>query len=102
MTVVQQLYYLLAIDVEIERFRKSIASIDDTLADNHLLLETQRSLEETQATLRTQETERKDLELTVEHALDAPDSGMIVELGPLTGPPRHHDDRVAQVGVAME
>ena len=66
MTVVQQLYDLLAIDVEIERFRKSIASIDDTLADNHLLLETQRSLEQTQATLRTQETERKDLELTVE------------------------------------
>jgi predicted nucleic acid-binding Zn-ribbon protein len=66
MTVVQQLYDLLAIDVEIERFRKSIVSIDDTLADNHLLLETQRSLEETQATLRTQETERKDLELTVE------------------------------------
>ena len=66
MTVVQQLYDLLAIDVEIERFRKSIVSIDDTLVDNHLLLETQRSLEETQATLRTQETERKDLELTVE------------------------------------
>jgi len=66
MTVVQQLYDLLAIDVEIERFRKSIVSIDDTLVDNHLLLETQRSLEETQATFRTQETERKDLELTVE------------------------------------
>ena len=66
MTVVQQLYDLLAIDVEIERFRKSIASIDDTLADNHLLLETQRALEETQTTLRKQETERKDLELIVE------------------------------------
>ena len=66
MTVVQQLYDLLAIDMEVERFRKSIVSIDDTLADNHLLLETQRALEETQATLRKQETERKDLELIVE------------------------------------
>lgn len=66
MTVVQQLYDLLAIDVEIERFGKSIASIDGILADNHLLLEVQRALEETQATLREQETERKDLELIVE------------------------------------
>ena len=66
MTVVQQLYDLLSVDVEIERFGKSIASIDDILADNHLLLEVQRALEETQATLRKQETERKDLELIVE------------------------------------
>ena len=66
MTVVQQLFDLLAIDVEIERFRKSIASIDDTFADNHLLLEAQLALDETQATLITQETERKDLELIVE------------------------------------
>ena len=66
MTVVQQLYDLLAIDVEIERLGKSIASIDAILADNHLLLEVQRALEETQATLREQETERKDQELIVE------------------------------------
>ncbi|MDP6101831.1 MAG: C4-type zinc ribbon domain-containing protein [Dehalococcoidia bacterium] len=70
MTVVQQLYDLLAIDVEIERYRKSIASIDETLADNRLLLETQRTLEAIRLTLKQQETERKDLDLTLESYQD--------------------------------
>jgi hypothetical protein len=70
MTVVQQLYDLLAIDVEIERYRKSIASIDETLADNRLLVETQRTLEAIRLTLRQQETERKDLDLTLESYQD--------------------------------
>ena len=70
MTVVQQLYDLLAIDGELERYRQSIASIDDTLADNHLLLKTRHALEEAQATLKKQETGRKDLELTVESYQD--------------------------------
>ncbi|MDA0988696.1 MAG: C4-type zinc ribbon domain-containing protein [Chloroflexi bacterium] len=70
MTVVQQLYDLLAVDVEIDKHKQSIASIDETLADNRLLLGTQRAVEETQATLREQETVRKDLELIVESYQD--------------------------------
>jgi predicted nucleic acid-binding Zn-ribbon protein len=70
MTVVQQLYDLLAIDVEIDKCKQSIASIDETLADNRLLLGTQRVVEETQATLREQETVRKDLELVVDSYQD--------------------------------
>lgn len=66
MTVVQQLYDILVVDVEIERYRKSISTIDETLADNQLQMRTKRAVDEAQATLRKQETERKDLEITVE------------------------------------
>ncbi|MFH1560358.1 MAG: C4-type zinc ribbon domain-containing protein [Chloroflexota bacterium] len=70
MTVVQQLFDLLGIDNDIERYNQSVASIEDALADNHLLLETQRAVEETRATLRKQETERGDMDLAVESFQD--------------------------------
>ncbi|MBI2856133.1 MAG: hypothetical protein HYX93_04730 [Chloroflexi bacterium] len=64
MTVVQQLFDLLGIDNDIERYNQSIASVEKALADDHLLLETQQAVERAQATLRRQETERMELELT--------------------------------------
>jgi hypothetical protein len=63
MTVVQQLFDLLGIDNDIERYNQSIASVEMGLEDNHLLLETQQAVEGAQATLRKQEAERRDLEL---------------------------------------
>ncbi|MBI4282548.1 MAG: hypothetical protein HY672_03565 [Chloroflexi bacterium] len=65
MTVVQQLFDLMGVDVDIERYNQSIASVEEALADNHLLLEAQRAVEEAQAVLKKQEGERRDLELTV-------------------------------------
>ena len=65
MTVVRQLFDLLGIDGEIERNSQSISTVESALADNHLLLKTQRAVEEAQATLKIQEAERRDLELIV-------------------------------------
>ena len=66
MTVVQQLFDLLGIDTELDQHKQSIASIDQTLADNRLLINSQKAVEETQAALRKQEAEHKDIELAVE------------------------------------
>ena len=65
MTVVQQLYDLSGIDGGIDRHGQSIASIDETLADNQLLLRSRRAVEVARAALSKQEVARKDLDLTV-------------------------------------
>ena len=65
MTVVQQLYDLSGIDGGIDRHGQSIASIDETLADNQLLLRSRRAVEVARAALSKQEIARKDLDLTV-------------------------------------
>ena len=65
MTVVQQLFDLLGVDVEIDRNSQTLASVDASLADNRLLVETQRAVKAARDTLRVQESERLDLELTV-------------------------------------
>ena len=70
MTVIQQLFSLNSVDVEMERNSKSIASVESALADNRLLVETQQAVEAAQSTLRKQETERLDLDLTVKSSQD--------------------------------
>ncbi|MBF8267336.1 MAG: hypothetical protein HW388_844 [Dehalococcoidia bacterium] len=66
MTVVQQLYDLLEVDEGIERCKQAVASVESALMDNRLLLQSQQMVEEARLTLKRQEVERRDLELTVE------------------------------------
>ena len=66
MTVVQQLYDLLGVDEDIGRHNQTIASLDAALADTQRLVETRQAVEETRDTLRKQQTERRDLEMTVD------------------------------------
>ena len=66
MTVVQQLYDLLGVDEEIDRHNQSIASLSAALEDTRQLEETRQAVEETRDTLRKQQVERRDLELTAE------------------------------------
>ena len=66
MTVVQQLYDLLGVDDDIDRHNQSIASLDVALEDTRQLEETRQAVEETRDTLRKQQAERTDLELTAE------------------------------------
>ena len=68
MTVVQQLYELLGVDQEIEKHSQSIASVDAALADTRLLEETRQAVEEARDTLRTQQAQRREVELIVEGA----------------------------------
>jgi hypothetical protein len=65
MTVVQQLFDLLGVDVEIDRNSQTVASVDASLVDNRLLVQTQRAVKAARDTLRVQESERLNLELTV-------------------------------------
>lgn len=65
MTIAQQLYDLLGIDGELDRCRSTIASIDETLADDRLLRERRRVVEAGRAVLNRQETERRDMELSI-------------------------------------
>ena len=65
MTVVQQLHDLLGIDGDLDRCRQSIASIDETLADDRLLRERRRAVEVARTVLSRQETVRRDLELSI-------------------------------------
>ena len=65
MTVVQQLYDLVGIDGGLERCRQSIASIDETLADDRQLRERRRAVEAARVVLGRQETVRRDLELSI-------------------------------------
>lgn len=66
MTIVQQLYDLLQVDVEIGRHGQALASVEAAIADNNELLRTQQMVEESRAIFRKQEAEHKDLELGVE------------------------------------
>ena len=66
MTVVQQLYDLLGVDDDIDRHNQSIASLDAALEDTRQLEETRQAVEEARDTLRKQQAERTDLELTAE------------------------------------
>ncbi|MDE2861481.1 MAG: C4-type zinc ribbon domain-containing protein [Chloroflexota bacterium] len=65
MTIAQQLYDLLGVDGELDRCRSTIASIDETLADDRLLRERRRVVEAGRAVLSRQETERRDIELSI-------------------------------------
>jgi len=65
MTVVRQLFDLLGIDWEIDQSTQSMVSVESALADDGLLVESQKAVEKAQDILRWQETERRDLELTV-------------------------------------
>ena len=65
MTIAQQLYDLLGVDGELDRCRNTIASIDETLADDRLLRERRRVVEAGRAVLSRQETERRDIELSI-------------------------------------
>ena len=70
MTVAQQLYDLLAIDEDIERHRRTLASIESSLNDNSRLLQARQAVEEARGALGRQETERRDLELVVASSQD--------------------------------
>lgn len=102
MTVVQQLYDLLGIDVEIEQFRKSIEAIDDNLADNHLIQQTRSAVEEAQVVLKKQETERKDLELTVESYQDKGKQLEIKLYGGTVRNPRELKDMQTELSLLRE
>ena len=102
MTVVQQLYDLLGIDVEIEQFRKSIEAIDDNLADNHLIQQTRLAVEEAQVVLKKQETERKDLELTVESYQDKGKQLEIKLYGGTVRNPRELKDMQTELSLLRE
>ena len=65
MTIAQQLYDLLGVDGELDRCRSTIASIDETLSDDRLLRERRRVVEAGRAVLSRQETERRDMELSI-------------------------------------
>ena len=65
MTIAQQLYDLLGVDAELDRCRSSIAAIDETLADDKTLRDRRRAVEMGRAVLGRQETERRDIELSV-------------------------------------
>ena len=65
MTIAQQLYDLLGVDAELDRCRSTIASIDETLADDKTLRDRRRAVEMGRAVLSRQETERRDIELSV-------------------------------------
>jgi predicted nucleic acid-binding Zn-ribbon protein len=65
MTIAQQLYDLLGIDGELDRCKTSIASIDQTLADDKTLRDRRRVVEAGRAVLSRQETERRDMELLI-------------------------------------
>ena len=65
MTVSQQLYDLQSIDDELDRCRTSITAIDETLADDRLIRERRRAVEVGRAVLNRQETERRDMELSI-------------------------------------
>ena len=65
MTIAQQLYDLLGVDGELDRCRSTIASIDETLADDRLLRERRRVVEAGRAVLSRQETKRRDIELSI-------------------------------------
>jgi predicted nucleic acid-binding Zn-ribbon protein len=66
MTIVQQLYHLLELDVNIVRHKQALASVESAIADNNLLFHTRQKVEEARATLRKQEAEHKNLEFNVE------------------------------------
>ena len=70
MTVVQQLYDLLEVDVGIGRHKQALSNVESAIADNNLLLQTQQMVEEADAAVRKQEAEHKDLELNVESSQD--------------------------------
>ena len=66
MNVINQLHDLLELDQAIDKCRKSIKEIDDVLEDKALLFQSQQSLNKAISILRNQETQRTDLELTIE------------------------------------
>ena len=66
MTVVHQLYDLLVVDEDIDRHNQTIASLDAALADTQRLVQTRQAVEKARGTLRKQQAERRDLEMTVE------------------------------------
>src|SRR4030095_13821471 len=51
---------------------------------------------------RLDEIEARDVHLPGDDPLDAPDPGVVVEAGPLSGTPRHDAGGVAEVVVAKE
>lgn len=102
MTVVHQLYDILIVDVEIEGYNKSISTIDETLADNQLLLRTQLVVSEAQAKLIKQETERKDLELTTESFREKGDQLEITLYGGTVRKPRELKDMQLALGLIRE
>ena len=65
MTIAQQLYDLLSIDDELDRCKTSITAIDESLADDKLIRERRRAVEAGRAILSRQETERRDMELSI-------------------------------------
>tara|TARA_B100001750_G_C15330870_1_gene507200 strand:+ start:147 stop:851 length:705 start_codon:yes stop_codon:yes gene_type:complete len=68
MSVAKQLYDLLGIDLEIEGHSRAIADVEIALSDNRLVLEAEKSVEDTRVLLIKQETKRKDCELIAESA----------------------------------
>lgn len=65
MTIAQQLYDLLGIDAELDRCKSSIAAIDETLADDRQIRDRRRAVEVGRAVLSKQETQRRDIELSI-------------------------------------
>ena len=56
MSVAKQLYDLLGIDLEIEGHSRAIADVEIALSDNRLVLEAEKSVEDTRVLLIKQET----------------------------------------------
>jgi len=102
MSVVQQLYDLLGIDVKIELCRKSIDAIDANLADNSLILQSRSAVEKTQVILKKQETERKDLELTVESYQDKGEQLESTLYGGTVRKPRELKDMQTELSLLRE
>ena len=65
MTIAQQLYDLLGIDAELDRCRSSIVAIDETLADDKQIRDRRRAVEVGRTVLSRQETQRRDIELSI-------------------------------------
>lgn len=65
MTDLRLLYNLSELDSEIDTRRKSIHSIEEALADDHLLVNAQRLVDKIKAALRKRELLKNDIELIV-------------------------------------